>query len=405
MIPKTFNVLFFLKKSKTYPQGPSHLYCRITVNGEQTEISLGRKWNQNEWNQKLGRTTSQKKEAKELNHYLDTILFKIYEAKRNALEEGSEITAESVKEVLTGKVKKEKTILEMFKEHNQKVKELLGKDFAPLTLTRYQTSLEHTERFIKSKYGKDDLELSKIDYDFISSYAHYFKFTRNCNQNTSAKYISNFKKVVNHCIKLGLIKKDPFVGFKMPKTEVKREVLNQSEIDALRNKCFSVERLEQVKDTFLFCCYTGLAYVDVQKLTPKDIKIGVDGEDWIFTERQKTDTETRIPLLREAKHIIEKYKESPYTKITGKILPVPSNQKMNAYLKEVADICGIQKTLTTHLARHTFATTITLSNGVPIETVSKLLGHKNIRTTQHYAKILDLKVSKDINALKSVLKN
>lgn len=258
MIPKTFNVLIFLKKSKTEPKGPAHLYCRITVNGEQSEISLGRKWNLNEWNQKLGRTTSQRKEAKDLNHYIDTILFKIYEAKRNAIEEGAEITPDSIKQLLTGKARNERMILEVFKEHNQKVKELVGKDFAPLTLTRYKTSLEHTERFIKMKYGRNDLEVSKIDFDFLNSYEHYFKTTRNCNQNTSAKYISNFRKVVNHCIKLGLIKKDPFIGFKMPKTEVKRTVLSQEEIDAMKSKIFTVERLEHVKDTLLFCCYTGL---------------------------------------------------------------------------------------------------------------------------------------------------
>lgn len=403
MIPKTFNVLFFLKKSKTDPNGPSHLYCRITINGYQTEISLGRKWNTTEWNQKLGRTIGSKKESKELNHYIDTILFKIYEAKRNALEEGIEITPESIKEILTGKVRHEKMILEVFKEHNLKVKELVGIDYVPLTLVRFRTSLEHTERFIKMKYGKDDLEVSKIDYDFITSYEHYFKTTRKCNQNTSAKYISNFRKVVNHCIRMGWIKRDPFLGFKMPKTEVKRNVLTIEEIEMLIGKSFSISRLEQVKDTFLFCCFTGLAYTDVQKLKPEDIKIGIDGEDWIFTSRQKTDVDTRIPLLPRAKQIIEKYKNSPECIISGKILPVPSNQKMNAYLKEVADICGIEKKLTTHLARHTFATTVTLSNGVPIETVSKLLGHKSIRTTQHYAKILDLKVSNDINNLRKIL--
>ncbi|MDZ4667522.1 MAG: phage integrase SAM-like domain-containing protein [bacterium] len=189
MIPKTFNTLFFLKKSRTEPNGPSHLYCRITVNGDQTELSLGHQWNSSEWNQKLGRTIGSKKEAKELNHYIDTILFKIYEAKRTALEEGLIITPLSIKQTLTGKVTHEKMILEVFKEHNQRVKELVGKDFAPLTLVRYRTSMEHTERFIKLKYAKDDLEVSKIDYDFITSFEHYFKATRNCNQNTSPDYL------------------------------------------------------------------------------------------------------------------------------------------------------------------------------------------------------------------------
>ncbi len=319
------------------------------------------------------------------------------------MEEGLEITPESVKAVLTGKGRKSKMILEVFKEHNEKVKELIGKDFAPLTYVRYKTSLEHTERFIKAKYGKDDLEVTAIDYDFLISYAHYFKAVRSCNQNTAAKYITNFRKVVNHCIKMGWLKQDPFIGFKMPKKEVKRNVLTMTEIEALSKKTFTIDRLDHIRDIFLFCCFTGLAYVDVHKLKPTDIQIGIDGEDWIFTERKKTDVDTRIPLLPKAKEIIEKYKGNLECTIRGKVLPVPSNQKMNAYLKEIGELCEIAKPLTTHLARHTFATTVTLSNGVPIETVSKLLGHTNLRTTQHYAKILDMKVSSDIDKLKNVL--
>jgi site-specific recombinase XerD len=185
--------------------------------------------------------------------------------------------------------------------------------------------------------------------------------------------------------------------------EVERTFLVEEEIQTIASKEFATERLNQVRDIFLFSCFTGLAYIDVKKLTKNNITIGIDGEKWIYTNRQKTDTRSNIPLLPMAEEIIAKYKEHPQCLNEGKLLPVLSNQKMNAYLKEMADVCGITKELTFHIARHTFATTVTLTNGVPIESVSKMLGHKNLRTTQHYAKILDKKVSDDMKMLKAKL--
>jgi integrase len=217
------------------------------------------------------------------------------------------------------------------------------------------------------------------------------------------KYLANFKKVVLLCIKNGWLERDPFAGFKFTKKEVERPYLTAVELQEMASKEFKAERLTLVRDIFLFCCYTGLAYVDVKKLKRTEIGVGVDGERWIFTKRQKTDTASRIPLLPTSLRLLEKYKHHPQCE-NGRLLPVLSNQKMNAYLKEIADACGIDKTLTFHVARHTFATTVTLSNGVPIETVSKMLGHTNIRTTQHYAKVLDIKVSEDMKALREKLK-
>ncbi len=162
---------------------------------------------------------------------------------------------------------------------------------------------------------------------------------------------------------------------------------------------FFVERLEHVRDVFVFCCFTGLAYADAKKLTHDDFVVGIDGELWINTKRTKTKTKSNIPVLPTAMMILEKYENSPLL-VNGKVLPVLTNQKMNAYLKEIADLSGIKKKLTTHLARHTFATTVTLSNGVSIESVSKMLGHKSVRTTQHYAKILNRKVSEDMQILR-----
>ena len=205
---------------------------------------------------------------------------------------------------------------------------------------------------------------------------------------------------MNFCIQSGYIQRNPFVGFKLVKKEVVREILSKEDLEKMANVQFPTERSGQVRDIFLFCCYTGLAYADIKKLKRSEIVIGVDGERWIFTSRQKTDTPSKIPLLPAALEILGKYENHPMCFNKNLLMPVLSNQKMNDYLKQIADLSGIDKVLTFHIARHTFATTITLSNGVPIETVSKMLGHKSLRTTQHYAKILDLKVSQDMQELK-----
>jgi site-specific recombinase XerD len=199
----------------------------------------------------------------------------------------------------------------------------------------------------------------------------------------------------------GWLNKDPFANYKAKVKEVVREFLSEAEIEQMMNKEFVSERLELVRDIFVFSCFTGLAYIDVKQLTLDNISLGIDGDKWIFKNRQKTDTASKIPLLPTAKDIIDKYADYPVCKNEKRLLPILSNQKMNAYLKEIADVCGIKKDLTFHIARHTFATTITLSNGVPLETVSKMLGHTSLKTTQHYAKILDKKISEDMMILKS----
>jgi site-specific recombinase XerD len=295
-------------------------------------------------------------------------------------------------------------LCEVFEEHNSQVHQLVGIEYSPATAKRYRTSLRHTRKFLMEKYKVEDVPIRKLDYKFITDYEFWLKVTRKCNHNSAIKYLTNFRKVVNTCVKNGWLERDPFAGFKMAKKEVERLFLSQEELHALANKKFEMERLGQVRDIFLFCCFTGLAYVDIQKLTPDEIVTGHDGEKWIFTKRMKTETPSRIPILPPAMDILNRYTKHPECVIKNKVLPVPTNQKMNAYLKEIADVCGIKKYLTTHLARHTFATTVTLTNGVPIETVSKMLGHRNLRTTQHYAKILDLKVGEDMRVLREKMR-
>ena len=199
----------------------------------------------------------------------------------------------------------------------------------------------------------------------------------------------------------GWLTKDPFANYKAKVKEVIREFLTEQEIQSLMEKEFVSERLELVRDIFVFSCFSGLAYIDVKQLSKDNIVLGIDGDKWINKNRQKTDTNSKIPLLPTAQYILDKYANHPVCVNEDKLLPIFSNQKMNAYLKEIATVCGINKELTFHIARHTFATTVTLSNGVPIETVSKMLGHTNLKTTQHYAKILDKKISEDMQVLKA----
>jgi site-specific recombinase XerD len=344
-----------------------------------------------------------REDARSLNAYLGALQTRVYEVYLQLLTDRGEITAEALKLGLTGAKKSTRTLVPIFRRHNEQLAKLVGAEYASGTLDRYETALAHTISFLQSKYQVDDFGIDKLNYEFVAEFEFWLKSARGCAHNTAIKYISNLRKVVNICLKNGWLTRDPFLGYKMNKREVVREVLTQEEIDVLAKKEFAISRLAVVRDLFVFSCYTGLAYADVKKLKRSEVATGIDGEQWIFTSRQKTETPSRIPLLPQAMDIIRKYKYDPFCSHKDVLFPVPSNQKMNAYLKEIADLCGITKAMTCHTARHTFATTITLTNGVPIETVSKMLGHRSLKTTQHYAKILYKKVSEDMLTLRSKL--
>jgi site-specific recombinase XerD len=405
MLEKSFSLHFYLKKPKNYLKGSMPIYLRITVDGIPKEISTGRQCDPARWNGNADRCYGTKEDAKSLNAFLDILQTKVYEVRRKLLEKNEIITAERLKNTLKGTDGTVRMLMKIFQQHNDEVKNLVGKDFAPGTLERYKTSYDHTKSFMEWKYGVSDLDIKKLDYEFVSQYEFWLKSVRNCNHNTSIKYISNFRKIVNRCIRNGWLDRDPFVGFKMTKKEVVPEFLTEHEVKIIVKKKFASDRLNEVRDVFIFCCYTGLAFVDVEKLRSSEIGIGIDGSKWIFSNRQKTETLSRIPLLPVAIDILERYKNHHGCVNSGKVLPVLSNQKYNDYLKEIANICGINKKFTTHTARHTFATTITLGNGVPMESVSKMLGHKNIKTTQHYAKVLDKKLSEDMNTLRNKMQS
>lgn len=280
------------------------------------------------------------------------------------------------------------------------MKQLVDKEYSPSTLNRYETSLQHVVNFMQWKFGFTDIDIGMINHEFLTDFNFYMRSEKKCNNNSTIKYIRNFGKIIRICLSNEWLAKDPFANFKIKVKEVERTFLSDEELQILHDKVFAMGRLNQVKDIFLFSCDTRLAYIDTKNLTPANIVIGIDGNKWIFTHRKKTDSPSHIPLLQPALEIIEKYSNNPKSRNENVLLPILSNQKMNAYLKEIADCCGINKDLTYHIARHTFATTVTLSNNVPVESVSKMLGHKNLRTTQHYAKILNKEVSNDMTALR-----
>lgn len=396
----SISLLFYLKKPKAYTSGMVSIYLRITTHGQRAEVSTGREWLPEKWNTSAGRANGTKEDVKALNIYLDTLQAKVYEAHRRLIDTEEIVTAEAIKNKFTGKSEKPRMLVPIFQDHNNKIKMLLGEEFSPGTLCRYTTALKHTTQFLQWKFGISDIDIRRIDHAFITEFEFYLRSVRKCNNNSAVKYVKNFGKIIRICISNNWLDKDPFVNYKSKFREVVRAFLSQDEIDKIATKEFRIERIAQVRDIFIFSCYTGLAYIDVKQLTNNNIGMGIDGEKWIFTSRQKTDTQSNIPLLPVAEEILNKYKNHPQCINERSLLPVLSNQKMNSYLKEIADVCGITKELTFHIARHTFATTVTLTNGVSIESVSKMLGHRSIKTTQHYAKILDRKVSDDMKQLR-----
>jgi site-specific recombinase XerD len=395
-----FNLLFYIRKQKNYHGGVMPIYMRITVNGKRADMSAGRDCDPTKWNSHAGRAIGTKEEIKTLNNYLDSLQTKLRNAHQVLIDANQQVTTESLQNQFTGKTQKSRFLMLLFKEHNTKVKALIGNGFEANTLKGYNTSEKHLTGYLQKDYGKTDIEISQLNHAFIAGFEFYLKAECKISGVSAAKYIKHLKKIVNHCIANNWLKQNPFINFKSTAKAKERTYLTQQELDAITNKKFVVERLMQVRDVFVFCCYTGLSYADVKKLRRNEIGIGMDGDKWIFTSRQKTDTSSRIPILPAALEILNRYQDHPQCENQGLLLPVLSNQKMNAYLKEIADLSDVFKHLTFHLARHTFATTVTLSNNVPIETVSKMLGHTSIKTTQHYAKILDLKVSQDMALLK-----
>lgn len=396
----TFTILFFIKRSKLLKTGEAPVYLRITSNGDSSEISIKRSIKPSLWDTARNKAKGTSPEAIELNDYLTSIRGQLFMHQRELQEAGKQITAKVLLNAFLGIGEKQWSLVELFEEHNKNVSQLIGKEYSPLTLQRYDAALKHIRNYCSVQYNNEKLPLSEVNNKFITGFDFYLKTVAKCQHNSSMKHIKALKKVIRIGLANDYIRKDPFVSYRITQKNVEREYLTQTEIDAIISKEINIQRLDVIRDLFIFECYTGLAYKDLEALKKENIEIGIDGHKWIVIRRGKTGVTCRIPIFPVSESIIKKYAAHAEVLISGKLLPVPSNQKMNAYLKELASICGIDKDLHTHLARHTYATTVTLSNGIPIETVSKLLGHRKMQTTQIYAKVIDKKVEDDIDLLR-----
>jgi len=398
-----FKIHVYPRQAKTNKLGLQPIYFCVRVNGTRWEFSTKQYIDPKTWDTKNSKIKGNTKLACIINAQVEITKSKINNIFLEYNFKNELLTIDTLKELIQGKPNKNKrTLIPIFLQHNKQMKALVPKEFSPGTLERYETSLKHTQNFIKHQFNKDDITLAEIDHAFIMGYDFYLRTERNCSNNTTIKYLKNFKKIINLCIANDWIKRDPFVNYKSKLDKVDRTFLTTEELMNIINKEHTTQRLTQIKDIFIFACFTGLAYIDIVNLNKNNIITGIDGNLWIHTKRQKTKTSTKVPLLNTALNIIQKYKDHPVCQ-NGKLLPTSSNQKTNEYLKEIATISKINKDLSFHCARHTFATTVTLSNGVSIESVSKMLGHTNIKTTQIYARITEQKISNDMNILKQVI--
>ncbi len=400
----TFGVIFYLRKYKA-KNGKAPIYARITVDGRRVDLSIKRSIEESSWNSSRGMAKGSREEIRSLNRYLEQVRAKLVEHYQSMVLQGKLATADAIKNQFLGIDKREHTLCKLVEYHNTKMKDTLAWG----TMKNYFTTQKYLERFLKMKCGTTDVFLTQINYKFITDFEFFLRewkpvdHHKPLGNNGIMKHMERFRKMINLAIRMEWMNNDPFAKYQPKFDKVERGYLSDEQLQTIEQKEFNITRLQQVKDLFVFSCYTGLSYIDVVNLTPDNITKGIDGGLWISTSRQKTSNAVRVPLLQQALDIIYKYQDHPKVLNEGTLLPSMSNQKLNSYLKEVADLCGIEKNLTFHLARHTFATTVTLSNGVPIESVSKMLGHSRISTTQIYAKVVETKLSHDMNILKEKL--
>jgi integrase/recombinase XerD len=401
MVTNVLAVRFFVKRDKE-SNGMAPVYVRISADGRSVDVSVKRRVATSNWDCARESLIGTRQESKQFNSYLETIrtdLTNIYTDLRN---QRKPVSAELIKNTYCGIAPTEQTLLGLIDYHNNHLKSKLEWG----TMKNYGTTQKYIQRFLNEVIRRQDLPLSQLTYSFLVDFELYLKRVntnkhdnRPCGHNTILKHIERLRKMIGVALRNEWIDKDPFIKFQARFIRKERHFLSLEDLKAIEAKEFAVERLAYVRDLFVFSCYTGLAYNEVMTLKTENICRGIDGDWWIMMTRKKTNLPVRVPLLPKAMVLIEKYKRYGF----DTLFPSMSNQKLNAYLKEIADVCGVSKHLTFHLARHTFATTVTLTNGVPIETVSKMLGHTSIRTTQIYAKVVEKKVSEDMKTLKKRL--
>ncbi len=390
------SVLFFLKKGQVDKRGLIPIYLRITVNGERAEISTNRKIELTKWDSAVQQAKGRSESARILNDHMDNLVNKVKRDYNLLNEKGEEISSSILRDNLIGKNLKKYCLVQVFEMNNALIEKEEGQKYTRNTINQYITTFNRIKLFLSQEFACTNIALLDLDVLFIRRFEIFLKTSYGIDHNTIMKHLKQLKKVIHFAMELGYLDRDPFLQHKTTFKQGSRGYLTSDELQRIESHKFRIKRLDQVRDVFVFVCYTGLSYSDLDKLNGESITRGIDGKNWIIYEREKTGVRASIPLLPPAQAIIDKYKDDPECLASKQLLPVKSNQKLNSYLDEIAQLCEINKHVTMHLGRHTFATTVTLTNGVPIETVSKMLGHTSLKTTQIYSKVVDTKTSNDM---------
>jgi site-specific recombinase XerD len=396
----SFGVQFILRLARV-SNDLAPLTVRITINGERKNISLEHKVNVKNWLPKEEKLKGNDVDTRNLNSYIEELRAKLYEAKRQLILDGVNITPELIWNKFQGKSENEHTLLSVIQYHNDNMKDTLSWG----TAKNYYTTQKYMKEFLKEKLKTSDVFLKEINYKFLTDFDSFLRNhvpgenQKPCSNNTVMKHIERFRKIITMAIKNEWLKQDPFIKFKPTFVKKDRGFLTEDELAAIESKKIENASLRAVRDMFVFSCYTGLAFIDAYNLKKENLNKGIDGRLWITIYRQKTDGKSQIPLLPKAVEILEVYKDHPKVKQHGTLLPMLTNQRFNSYLKEIADITGVTKNLTHHLARHTFATTVCLQNGISLEVTAGMMGHASTRTTQIYAKILPKRISAEMDIL------
>jgi integrase len=400
----TFSICFFIKKSKLLKSGKAPIFMRITINGNRWETSMQVGVEPEKWDSNKEKARGSDRNSIMVNETIDNARYRVQKIKLKTEQEEKLPTLSNIRYQFRDRQRIDRTIIKLFNEHNTNCERKIGTQMAKATYERYLTCLKHFKEFLLKEYGIEDLSICDIDKNIYERFELYLRTIKKCTNNTTVKYIRNFNKIVRIAVEKGWITRSPYkdVGFRIE--EIDMPYLAQEELDKLCEKEIPLQRLDLIRDIFIFCCHTGLAFSDVKELTEDNIILGIDNNKWISKHRKKTNVISKIPLFSVAEKLIEKYKNNPVCVIRGVLLPVPTNQKMNAYLKEIADICGIKKTLTTHTARRTFATTLMLHNRVSMEAVSKMLGHTSLYMTRKYAKVDEIYISQETKGIEEKLK-
>ncbi len=396
MATNNITILFWLYRAKINQNNKAPIYVRLTYNNQRKNFSTSYLIEPQKWDTKKHKVKGANEEANTINSYLQQSQNRFINIYNDMLKEG-DIDLNKIIEKFFGKDVPSMTILELIKYHNNDFKKRIGIDYSYSTFEKYDILRRKIELFIPYQYSKSDIRLKDLNLNFASDFDFYLKQKDGNQHNTVAKYIKNLKKILTVAVAQGWIKQSPFNQVKTAYKDVERVYLTTSELKAIEAKEFKLERLNLVKDIFLFQCYTGLSYGDMELLTNESITLGIDDGKWIIINRKKTDVRSSIPLLPAALSILDKY---THIQKGNKLLPFYAIQKFNSYLHEIADLCGINKNLTSHAARRTFATTIALQNGVSLETISKILGHSNTNITKIYAVVTDQKISEEMRMLK-----